>query len=112
MMQGGVINHAALKALGDGERITMVTSFRPKNPLAVDGTTLGKVKTVSNLDQLFQQWTEYRLQVLSSRALALRSKVLTGDMKAAEIEKAMREWVDEQERYINFTLAEMKSAEA
>ncbi|KAF2423215.1 hypothetical protein EJ08DRAFT_724993 [Tothia fuscella] len=111
MMQGGCINHAALRALGIGERITMVTSFRPRDPLAVDGTTLGKVKTVNNLDQLFLQWTEYRLQILSSRALALREKNVAGDLKAADIEKTMKEWVDEQEKYRNFTLAEIREAE-
>jgi hypothetical protein len=44
MMQGGLINHVALKAMGMGERITMVTSFRPKDPGAWDGSNLGNVK--------------------------------------------------------------------
>jgi hypothetical protein len=44
MMQGGSINHVALKAMGMGERITMVTSFRPKDPGMWDGSNLGNVK--------------------------------------------------------------------
>lgn len=38
VMQGREINHAALKAYNVEERITMVTSFRAKDPMLNDGS--------------------------------------------------------------------------
>jgi len=107
MMQGGVINHVALKALGEGERITMVTSFRPKDPLAYDASNLGNVKKVSNHDQLFKQWTTYRAEVLAKRAQALADTVKEGELSALEIRAAATKWAEEQINYINHTVNEM-----
>lgn len=38
VMQGRHISHAALRAYGVGERITMVTSFRARDPMVHDGS--------------------------------------------------------------------------
>ena len=40
VLQGGLIEHVALRAFGYGERITMVTSFRPKDPSIHDISVL------------------------------------------------------------------------
>ena len=105
MMQGGLINHVALKAMGTGERITMVTSFRPKDPKAYDNSNLGNVKRVSDHDKLFQQWTEYRAGVLAKRAEGFKDSLrgLTAD----EIRKTADEWAKEQIEYLNTTVREM-----
>ncbi|KAF2174064.1 hypothetical protein M409DRAFT_48949 [Zasmidium cellare ATCC 36951] len=107
MMQGGLINHVALKTLGDGERITMVTSFRPRDPHAVDSSNLGNVKAVSEPGQLFTQWTLYRTAVLEERcrrfAEDLREARLTGD----EVEVMVGKWAREQIQYIERTAKEL-----
>jgi hypothetical protein len=107
MMQGRCIDHIALKAFGTGERITMITSFRPKDPLAKDGSTLSNVKHSSRWNELFQQWTTYRLDVISTRALALKERIEKGDMSADEIRTGMESWNEEQIPYLKFTASEM-----
>jgi len=66
-MQGRYIEHQALKAIGGKERITMVTCLRPKNPLIKDETVLTGVRGISTLPELYEQYTEYRLQILKDR---------------------------------------------
>lgn len=109
MMQGGSINHAALPCLGDGERITFVTSFRPRDPALPDNSSLRTVRAISNLDELYRQWTAYRLDVLSQRA-ALKVRDMDaakGSASAEEIRDSMRAWVREQVAYLQTTLEEM-----
>ncbi|KUI60925.1 hypothetical protein VP1G_08110 [Cytospora mali] len=67
ILQGRYIEHQALRALGAMERITMVTSFRPKNPLLRDDTVLTTVRPVSDLAELYAQFSEYRLEMLEER---------------------------------------------
>jgi hypothetical protein len=66
-MQGRYIEHQALKAVGGRERITMVTSFRPKSCLVKDETVLVGSRPISNLDELYTQFTQYRLEVMEER---------------------------------------------
>lgn len=107
MMQGGSISHAGLRSLGDGERITMVTSFRPRNPMLRDTSTLRTVKVISNLDVLFKQWTTYRMEVMSKRATVLKMELETGGKDADVIKAIMAKWVEEQVAYLRNTVEEM-----
>ena len=66
-MQGRYIEHQALRALGATERITMVTSFRPRCPALRDDTVLTTVRPISNLSELYFQFSEYRLEILEER---------------------------------------------
>lgn len=66
-MQGRYIEHQALKAMGGRERISMVTCFRPKDPLVKDETVLVGVRGISNLSELYTQYTAYRLEILEER---------------------------------------------
>ena len=66
-MQGRYIEHQALRALGAAERITMVTSFRPRCPDLQDDTVLTTVRPISNLSELYFQFSEYRLEILEER---------------------------------------------
>lgn len=70
VMQGRYIEHQALKALGGRERISMVTSFRPRSPLIRDETVLTGLRGISNLSDLYTQYTEYRLEILEARVRA------------------------------------------
>lgn len=66
-MQGRYIEHQALKAYGGRERISMVTSFRAKSPLVRDESVLTGVRPISNLSELYTQYTKYRLEVLEEK---------------------------------------------
>ena len=45
----------------------MVTSFRPRSPTVPDDTVLTTVRAVSNLQELYFQFSEYRLEILEER---------------------------------------------
>ncbi|KAK2589679.1 hypothetical protein QQS21_012641 [Conoideocrella luteorostrata] len=67
VMQGRYIYHQALKACGGRERIAIVTPFRPKSPFARDETILTGSRVISNTDELYPQYIEYRLSNLEER---------------------------------------------
>ncbi|KAL2040064.1 hypothetical protein N7G274_006967 [Stereocaulon virgatum] len=99
VLQGRYIEHQALRALGTTERITMVTSFRPKSHTVKDDTVLTTVRPISNLSELYYQFSEYRLEILEERIReklkALREtersgrKMNTKDLKAFLHEQEM-----------------------
>lgn len=67
VLQGRYIDHQALSAFGGQERITMVTSFRPRSPRVRDDTVLNTVRPISNLSDLYGQTVEYNLENAESR---------------------------------------------
>lgn len=67
VLQGRYIDHQALAAFGGQERITMVTSFRPRSPRIRDDTVLKTVRPISNLADLYGQTIEYNLENAESR---------------------------------------------
>ena len=124
LLQGRYITHTAAPVDNMPERVTIVTSFRPKNPTLLDETTNANVRNKSQLSELYYQWTTYRLDVLAQRATiaadALRKRyaenveATDGDNKGgmcrvetvdvAEVKK----WANEQIKYIQSTLHEMR----
>ncbi|KAI9730912.1 MAG: hypothetical protein M1818_007986 [Claussenomyces sp. TS43310] len=67
ILQGRYINHMALPAQNLPERITIVTSFRPKDPKLVDDSSLVNIRNKSQLSEIYYQWTRYRLRNLAKR---------------------------------------------
>ncbi|KAL3468342.1 hypothetical protein BJX64DRAFT_282520 [Aspergillus heterothallicus] len=67
ILQGRYIEHQALRALGGTERISMVTSFRPRASLIKDDTVLTTVRPISDLGELYLQFAEYRFDMLQDR---------------------------------------------
>ena len=67
VLQGGLIEHIAQKPAGMTERITMVTSYRPKDPLKYDSSNLKTVRPEINFGAIYNtfypQWVKYRCQV-------------------------------------------------
>ncbi|KAK0902608.1 hypothetical protein LTR02_008041 [Friedmanniomyces endolithicus] len=84
VMQGRYITHQALRALGAQERITMVTSFRPKSPFLPDDSVLST-----------------RIQTQIKR---LREDHETGNKTDT---KALKAFLDEQEQFVRRTNSEM-----
>src|SRR5450432_2553766 len=92
-MQGRYIEHQALRAFGSQERITMVTSFRPRSPLVRDDTILNTVRPVSHLPDLYGQVVEYQLENMEAR-LRGYLKLVRESMKADKFDvKAFKDWV-------------------
>lgn len=67
VLQGRYIEHQALRAYGGQERITMVTSFRPRSAGIRDDTILSTVRPISNLSDLYGQTIEYQLENAETR---------------------------------------------
>lgn len=106
------------------ERVTIVTSFRPKNPLLPDESTNMNIRNKSHLTELYYQWTTYRLDVMAQRASiaaeAMREKYQknvaesdpegkTGLCRVETVSlEEMQRWSDEMIDYIKKTLYEMR----
>lgn len=107
-MQGRYITHQALRALGAQERITMVTSFRPKSPFLPDDSNLATVRGISVLSDLYYEYGEYRLQIVEERIRAqlkeLRMRHRAGKKTNT---KALKEFLEEQEKFLRHTNAEI-----
>ncbi|KAF2109013.1 hypothetical protein BDV96DRAFT_503327 [Lophiotrema nucula] len=76
IMQGRYITHQALRALGAKERITAVTSFRPRSPYLKDDTELRTVRPISDLSELYYDFAEYRLEMLEERLRKERKEIM------------------------------------
>jgi len=81
VLQGRYIDHQAMAAFGGQERITSVTSFRPRSPHIRDDTVLNTVRPISNLSDLYGQTVEYQLENAESR-LRMMLKTIRDSMKA------------------------------
>lgn len=64
-----------MRALGAHERITSVTSFRPKSAFLKDDTELRTVRPVSNLSELYGGFADYRLRILEDRVRRARQEL-------------------------------------
>lgn len=107
-MQGRYIEHQALAARGGRERISMVCSLRPKNPMIKDESTLIGVRGISNVPELYYQYTCYRLRNMEDR-MRVQLRVIQ-DRHASKRDfnlTASREFLEEQREYIDRMLEEL-----
>ena len=127
ILQGKYITHTAAPAANMPERITVVTSFRPKDPTLLDETTNVNIRNKSHLTELYYQWTTYRLGVLAERAMVAKKaleeryakNVQDSDpagrpglcrRETVDIEEVTK-WGEDQIEYIRQTLWEMRPLE-
>ncbi|KAL8808348.1 MAG: hypothetical protein Q9182_000168 [Xanthomendoza sp. 2 TL-2023] len=112
ILQGRYIEHQALRALGTTERITMVTSFRPRCPNLPDDTVLTTVRPISNLSELYSQYSEYRLDILEER-VRNQLRVLRENKRGGKKinVKALKGFMREQERFLAHMNKEMVEEE-
>lgn len=112
VMQGRYLYHQALKAFGGRERIAMVTALRPKSPFVRDETVLTGVRGISNLDEVYPQYTEYRLAVLEER---FRAKLQAERRRAVRCHPfdihEIRGFLAEQKEYLESMLEELYEVE-
>ena len=79
----------------------MVTSFRPKSHAIKDDTVLTTVRPISNLSELYFQFSEYRLEILEERIRA-QLKALRGNESRGKCinTKALKAFLWEQEQFL------------
>ncbi|KAK7752480.1 hypothetical protein SLS62_005633 [Diatrype stigma] len=108
ILQGRYIEHQALRALGTTERISMVTSFRPRSPRVRDDTVLTTVRPISDLGALYHQFAEYRLEILEERVRQqLRELRASGAAGRRVPTKRLKAFFTEQERFLAHMNREM-----
>lgn len=109
VLQGRLINHLAPKPIGASERITMVTSYKAKDPKLHDGSVLSTVKPEVNYgstyNEFYRQWVGYRSDVIKARL-----DTLVAEMKdATSFNKAgVTESLKDIEAYLKKTYMEME----
>lgn len=79
MLQGKFIEHIAPNPIGMSERITMVTSFRAKDPYKFDKSVLSTVKPEVNYGsfyhEFYPQWIDYRCNLLIDNLKKVKDSV-------------------------------------
>jgi hypothetical protein len=109
-MQGRYIEHQALKAVGGRERIAMVTSFRPKSTLVKDETILVGSRPISNLDELYTEFTQYRLEVIEERIRDTLKRERRREMDDVPFDVAgMKQFLTEQRDYLDSMIQEIEA---
>jgi hypothetical protein len=78
ILQGRYITHQALRALGTKERITAVTSWRPRSAFVKDDSTLRTVRPVSDLHELYPDFAQYRLDIMKQRIEHMQTAMHVG----------------------------------
>lgn len=112
VLQGRLISHLAPKPVGAAERITMVTSYRAKDPEMGDGSVLGTVKPEVNYgsayNAFYPDWVECRAKLMLARLDGLVKTVREGERfdKAAVTAKLKL-----LEAYLRATYAEMETTD-
>jgi hypothetical protein len=94
ILQGRYIDHQALRAFGGQERITMVTSFRPRSPTVRDDTVLNTVRPISNLSDLYGQTVEYQLENAESRIRGMLKRVRDSMKAGATDVRSIKSFLD------------------
>ncbi|KAI1083052.1 hypothetical protein F5B20DRAFT_568806 [Whalleya microplaca] len=108
VLQGRYIEHQALRALGTAERISMVTSFRPRSHSMRDDTVLTTVRPISNLSELYNQFSEYRLEILEERIRAQLKELRDVNAAGRKVTtKKLKAFFEEQERFLAHMNKEM-----
>ncbi|RMZ74005.1 ubiquitin-conjugating enzyme e2 [Pyrenophora seminiperda CCB06] len=112
ILQGRYITHQAVRALGAKERITAVTSWRPRSPFVRDDSVLRTVRGVSNLNELYYDFGEYRLEILAARvrqaAEEMRTRRSQGEKFDTRSHKAL---LEELSAFVQHTKAELVEEE-
>jgi hypothetical protein len=108
VLQGRYITHQALRALGARERITMVTSLRPKSPYLADDSDLSTVRGISDLSELYFQFASYRLEILEKRVQA-QLEALKANHKDGKktLTKQLKAFLETQESFLQHTNSEI-----
>jgi hypothetical protein len=104
VLHGGHLWHGVSPTDITQERMSMVTSFRPKDPFAEDTCVLRTVRHQSDVQALHQQWSQYRLRVMAARCLKMAEDLESNPL---DIESRMETFQKGLDHYLNHTVKEM-----
>ncbi|KAI5952902.1 hypothetical protein KGF54_003769 [Candida jiufengensis] len=108
VLQGRLIEHIAPTPLGLSERMTMVTSFRAKNPNLKDTSILKTVKPEINFgsryNEFYFQWINYRCELIKEKMDLINGKVLKSDQFDKDL---ITNELKDVEAYVKKTYEEM-----
>lgn len=86
----------------------MVTPFRPKNPLLRDDTRLKTVRTITNLQELYGQFSEYRLEILEERVRTALKEIREARTARRKLSiQKLKMFLEEQQRFLEHTNGEI-----
>lgn len=86
----------------------MVTAFRPKSPFMKDESILTGVRGISVLSDLYNQYTQYRLEILEERIRARLKQERRRELAKRRFDTAdVRNWLTEQKDFIESMLEEL-----
>lgn len=102
VLQGGRLAHAVSPTTTALERITMITSYRPTDPLLPDSCILTTVRAVSDANELMRQWVAYRMKILAERAEKF-SQSVKGELSISE----MATFAAEQSAFLSESIRQM-----
>lgn len=101
MLQGRYIDHQALLTLGSTERVSMVTAFRARSSGVRDDTNLKLVRPISNIDELYNEYAQYRFGMLEDRFRRRRERVDQSILSKAPFDvKETRSFIREQIEFL------------
>jgi hypothetical protein len=90
----------------------MVTSFRPKSHTIKDDTVLTTVRPISNLSELYYQFSTYRLEILEERIRAQLKGLRENETRGKKLNtKALKTFLREQELFLAHMNTEMVDEE-
>ncbi|KAF8534511.1 hypothetical protein BDD12DRAFT_756094 [Trichophaea hybrida] len=75
MLQGGLVKHLALPSSSSDDRITIITSFRAKAVGIYDSSFMSNIRPYSDLQELYRQWIDYRLNRLEPGVKKLHDRL-------------------------------------
>lgn len=86
----------------------MVTSFRPKSPHLPDDSVLTTVRGVSDLSELYYEFGRYRLEMMEERIRVQLKHLQDAHAAGKQTDtKALKAFLDEQERFLSHTNTEI-----
>lgn len=86
----------------------MVTSFRPRCPTVRDDTVLATVRPISNIQDLYNQFAEYRLENLEERIRQQLKELRDAQSCGRRVStKKLKAFLEEQERFLAHMNQEM-----
>lgn len=86
----------------------MVTSFRPRSAAIKDDTVLNTVRSISDLSELYGQYSEYRFEVLEERLRRQIKDLQTRKQANRRFDTAgVKQFLSEQKAFIDSMLTQM-----
>ncbi|KAF6803992.1 hypothetical protein CSOJ01_10503 [Colletotrichum sojae] len=108
ILQGRYVEHQALAAIGGAERITMITSFRPRDPCVKDDSVLTSIRPISELSELYYQWVKYRAEVVQDRLKAMLETLEENHEVGKQTDvRGIKSFLQQQEEYLAITNREI-----